>query len=150
MLPCGQCCLDEFGLCEDGESDDDGLDVFAEEEIVVGFPSTGIVRVEFYVGGGFDGLGGFEGARVDCFEGEVGSCGDGGLGELERWRGSFTVAFGGWIPYEMRLAGEDARADQCYSDGHFEGWSIVDEMFEMSVFWRDDRVENLFLIYIYI
>jgi hypothetical protein len=45
------------------------VDVGAEEEIVVGFARTRVVGVEVYVC--VEGGGGFEGAGVDCFEGEV-------------------------------------------------------------------------------
>jgi hypothetical protein len=45
------------------------VDVGAEEEVVVRFARAGVIGVEIYVR--VEGGGGFEGAGIDCFEGEV-------------------------------------------------------------------------------
>lgn len=67
--------LDVGWLDGDGERDDDGADVGAREEFGEGFA---VVGVEVDVGeGGGDVLGGLEGARVDCFELEIGARLDG-------------------------------------------------------------------------
>lgn len=85
--------LDVFGLIEDGQGDDDGVDVVAQEEVVVDAAGTCVFGVEVYVAGVFTQcLRGFEGARVEGFEGEVGAGLDCGLGGcLLAWAWGRTV-----------------------------------------------------------
>jgi hypothetical protein len=77
MLAGGERSFDVFGLLGDGQGNDYGVDIGAQEQVVVRLPHAGIVRVE--VDGDAQSLCRGEGARVDGFKGEVGRLGDGGL-----------------------------------------------------------------------
>lgn len=81
MLASCECGLDERRLREDGQRDDDGVDVGAGEEVGVGLACAAVVGVErdIVAGCGSKGAGGGGGAGVDRFEGQEGRCLDGGL-----------------------------------------------------------------------
>jgi hypothetical protein len=97
MLPSGECSFYIFRLTHDRERENNGVDVIAKEEVVVGLSRTRIIGVEIDIC--FEGFGRFEGARVDGFEGEEGA----GV-----YRG------------QMLLADEDSAADYCYADRHLK------------------------------
>jgi len=71
MFACCERSFDIFRLREDGKGEDDGVDVGAQEEIVVGFARTGVGGVKVDIGAGREGEGlcGLESARVDGLEG---------------------------------------------------------------------------------
>jgi hypothetical protein len=46
MLARGECGFDVFGLFGDGQGEDHGVDVRAQEQVVVGLAGACIVRVE--------------------------------------------------------------------------------------------------------
>ena len=61
--------LNVFRLIQDREGDDDGVNVSAQQEVMVGLAAAGVVGVEVDIG--VECLCGFERARVDGFEGEA-------------------------------------------------------------------------------
>lgn len=73
--------LDVRRLCRDGKSDDDGGDVGALEQVVVGMRGAEMVGVDVDGAADFggEGEGGGGGARVDRFEAQEGAGLDGGL-----------------------------------------------------------------------
>jgi hypothetical protein len=77
MLAGGERSFDVCGLFGYGQGDDHGVDIGAQEQIVVRLPLAGVVRVE--VDSDAQSFCRGEGARVDGFKGEVGGLGHGGL-----------------------------------------------------------------------
>ncbi len=69
VLPCSQCRFDIFGLAQYGKGDYDGMDVFPEQQIMICLPNTSIIGIE--VDFEIQCLGGFEGPRVNGFQGEL-------------------------------------------------------------------------------
>ena len=98
MFASEEALADILRLVFDGEGDDYGGDVVSCEQIGEGFAGAGVVGVEVDGGVGFEGLGGFERAGVDCAESEVLGGFDGGLvvvsspqKVLRRIRGWYTL-----------------------------------------------------------
>lgn len=87
MLAGGEGGLDVLWLADDGESNDDGLDVLAEEQVVVRLANTRVGRVEIQAGPRLDEgcglLSGFQGSRVDGLELKQVTLGNGRLVLLE-------------------------------------------------------------------
>lgn len=81
MLPGVEGRLDVLRLRRDGKSDDDGGDVGAQEQVVVGARGAEVVGVDVDVAAGFGGEDerGGGGARVDRLEAQEGAGLDGGL-----------------------------------------------------------------------
>lgn len=87
MLAGGEGGLDVLRLADDGESNDDGLDVLAEEQVMVRLANTRVGRVEIQAGSRLDEgcrlLSGFQGSRVDGLELKQVTLGNGRLVLLE-------------------------------------------------------------------
>jgi hypothetical protein len=92
------------------------MNVASQEQIMVGFPRSRVVRIE--VNGDRKSLCGFERAGVDCFEGEVGGCLDSRL----RKGGGLGGGFVNWGlgKYQMFVLDKNATANDCYSERHIQ------------------------------
>jgi hypothetical protein len=72
MLSCRQCRFDVFGLTQDRKGDYDTMNIFSEQQIVVGFAGASIVGVERDID--VQSFCGLEGSRIHGFEGELRGC----------------------------------------------------------------------------
>ena len=72
MLSCRQCRFDVFGLTQDRKGDYNTMNIFSEQQIVVGFAGASIVGIERDID--VQSFCGLEGSRIHSFEGELRGC----------------------------------------------------------------------------